>query len=194
MKAMFTGIIEERGVVVDIKHKQNLCILRVKVKKIQRGLKIGESVAVNGVCLTVTKIHQRILIFDIMRETILRTTLKDLRPRSGVNLERALKADSRFGGHFVTGHVDGVGVISGRLSRPNYVELIVQAPKDLLRYVVPKGSICLDGVSLTVGKVTKKIFSVYLIPYTFKVTTLGTKKLKNKVNIETDILARYVLK
>jgi len=191
---MFTGIIEERGRVIDIKTKQNLFVLRVKVSTIHRGLKVGKSMAVNGVCLTVTKISQHILSFDIMKETILRTTLKDLRPGDGVNLERALMANSRFDGHFVTGHVDGVGRVKEKIARPNYVELRIKASQGLLRYIVPKGSICVDGVSLTVGAVQRDSFSVHLIPYTRRVTTLGIKRLKDGVNIETDILAKYILR
>jgi riboflavin synthase len=190
---MFTGIVEEFATVVRLTQRPNLCVLEVKADKISRGTKAGESIAVNGVCLTATKIRQKTLTFDIMKATILSTTLKELRPKMRVNLERALKAGSRFGGHFVTGHVDGVGVIKKRIVGPNYVELEFFAPKEVLRFIVPKGSVAVDGVSLTVGKVKENFFSVYLIPYTLKVTTLGQKRANDSVNIETDILARYIL-
>ncbi len=190
---MFTGIVEETGRVIALKRRKNLCVLNLGVKKVGRDLRLGESLAVNGVCLTVTKKKRGAIDFDIMQETIASTTLRNLKPGDRVNLERALTAQSRFGGHFVTGHVDGQGMVSARVKKPNHVELRIKPPLDLLRYVVPKGSICLDGVSLTVGKVAKTEFSVYLIPYTLKETTLGKLKAGDKINIETDILAKYLL-
>jgi riboflavin synthase len=128
-----------------------------------------------------------------MKESLDKTTLSSLKPGDKVNLEQALKFGQRLGGHFVTGHVDDLGVISKKVLRPNYVEYQIKVPKAILRYIVPKGSITIDGISLTVGKVEKDHFSVYLIPYTLKVTNLGQKKVSDKVNIETDILAKYVL-
>lgn len=192
LQAMFTGIVEEIGIVEDVQRQKNLIILRVRTKKVLKGIKKGESLAVDGVCLTVTNIKKNILFFDIMRETLLQTTLGYLRPRDQVNLERALKAADRLSGHFVTGHVDSVGVIKKRISRPNYTELRISFKKQLRPYLVTKGSICVDGISLTVGKVAKDFFSVYLIPFTKKVTTLGFKKEGDKVNLETDILAKYL--
>ena len=129
-----------------------------------------------------------------MLETLRKTTLSQLRPGMPVNLERALKAGGRFDGHFVMGHVDDRGIIKKRIALPNYVEFQISVAPKLYRYLVPKGSVCVDGVSLTVGEVKKNYFSVYLIPHTLKVTTLGTKKEKDAVNIEADILARYILK
>lgn len=191
---MFAGIIEETGAVAEIISKKNLAVLKVRVKKVLRGTKEGASIAVDGVCLTVTNLHKDILSFDIMRETMLKTTLTDLKAKRLVNLERALKVGGRVNGHFVTGHVDGVGTIKEKIERPNYIELQINGVKDLMKYIVPKGSICLDGVSLTVGEVQKTNFTVYLIPFTEKMTTLGLKRKGDKINIETDILAKYVFK
>ncbi len=190
---MFTGIVEEQGVVEKIIKKKNLLTLILLAKKILKGIKTGDSIAVEGVCLTVTSKNQNHLTFDVMQETIQKTTLKDLKLKALVNLERALKKDDRLGGHFVTGHVDGIGIIKKKITRMNYVELYIAVAKDLKCLLVPKGSVCVDGVSLTVGKVGRDYFSIYLIPYTLKVTSLGSKKVSAKVNIETDILAKYVL-
>lgn len=191
---MFTGIIEEKGRVRKFVHRENLSTLTVEVRKVLPGTKAGDSVAVNGVCLTVSARRGKWLSFDLMRETLAVTTFKAIKPGDFVNLERAMKTDSRFGGHFVTGHIDGVARIVKIVTLLNYLEYRVNPPKQLRRYIVSKGSICLDGVSLTVGKVKKNIFSVYLIPLTLKVTTLGDKKDGDTLNIETDILARYLLR
>ncbi|MFA5088755.1 MAG: riboflavin synthase [Candidatus Omnitrophota bacterium] len=190
---MFSGIVEEKGVVRKIEKRQNLYVLSVRAGKIIRGIKAGDSVSVNGVCLTMTKVSGDILNFDLMKETILKTTFQYLRSGSEVNLERALRMSDRIGGHFVTGHVDGVGRIKKIVTLPNYVELQIAIDGDLDPYFVPKGSACIDGVSLTVGEVKRNYFSVYLIPYTLDVTTLGQKTVRDRVNIETDILAKYIL-
>ena len=190
---MFTGIIEEQGKVISLRRKTNLTVLELQAGTITRGLKLGESVAVNGVCLTVTKLKNKIISFDIMKETIERTTLKTLRPLSVVNLERALLPTARFSGHFVTGHVDGTGTIRQIIQLKHYVALQITIAPRLKKFLVPQGSVCIDGVSLTVGKVGKKDFTVHLIPFTLKVTNLGLKKTGDKVNIETDILAKYIL-
>ena len=149
--------------------------------------------AVDGACLTVRDIKDRVLVFDVMRETLLKTTLGTLKKGGRVNLERPLKANSRIDGHFVTGHVDGVATISNKITGKNYTEIWIALTQDTARYIVRKGSVCLDGVSLTVGKVTKKFFVAHLIPFTKNVTTLGEKAKGDKVNIETDILAKYML-
>lgn len=190
---MFTGIIEESGIVATLKPVKNLVTLKVKAKKVVKDLKPGDSVAVNGVCLTATQTKGGTIIFDLMKESLDKTTLGSLKPGDKVNLEPALKFGSRLGGHFVTGHVDDMGVIRKKVLRPNYAEYQISAAKDLLRYIVPKGSVTIDGISLTVGKVAKNYFTVYLIPYTLAVTTLGEKQVSDKVNVETDILAKYVL-
>ena len=160
---------------------------------IQNDLALGDSIAVNGVCLTVTNVREDILTFDIMRETLIKTNLGTLQPKSRVNLERALKANGRIDGHFVSGHVDDLGRIIARITGENYTELRIGIKKSLMKYIAPKGSVCLDGVSLTIGEVKKTYFSVYLIPFTLEVTTLGAMKKGDKVNIETDILAKYIL-
>jgi len=190
---MFNGIIEEIGVVEQINFKKNLSILKVRAQKISKGVKPGASIAVDGTCLTVTGAKSNVLTFDIMRESLLATTLGSLKKKTKVNLERALKANGRIDGHFVTGHVDTIGVIKKKVIQTNYIELRIELTKDVKRAIVPKGSICLDGVSLTIGEVKKLYFSVYLIPFTKQATTLGSKKKGDKVNIETDVLAKYVL-
>jgi riboflavin synthase len=191
---MFTGIVEELGQVAGIVHTKNLAVLMVKTRKILKGTKIGDSVAINGVCLTVTEKKRDCLSFDIMLETLRCTTLGGLAIKDYVNLERALKAGDRLSGHFVTGHVDCISKIYGRVQTKNYTELKFTIPRNLRKYIVPKGSICIDGVSLTVGAVTPDGFSVYLIPFTSNITTLGEKQTGDQVNVEVDILAKYILK
>ncbi|MCA9408659.1 MAG: riboflavin synthase [Candidatus Omnitrophica bacterium] len=190
---MFTGIVEELGIVKNLKQLKNLSILTVAAKKTLRGVKQGDSVAVNGVCLTAIKITKTQLQFDMMKETLEKTTLGRLKLDEYVNLERALKASDRLGGHFVTGHVDEIAVIKDVIKQKNYTEIKITFPKKLKKYIVKKGSICVDGVSLTVGSVGQNVFSVYLIPFTQEVTTFGLKRKGDKVNIEIDILARYIL-
>ncbi len=189
---MFSGIIEEKGVVLGIESRKDLSSLKVKGQKTVRRARAGDSIAVNGVCLTVTAVRDGVFSFDLMRETLLKTSLGKVQKGDAVNLERALKVGGRLSGHFVTGHVDAVAPVQERIETENYLELRVRLPKGLARYIVPKGSVCLDGVSLTVGAVTKTHFSVYLIPFTKDVTTLGDKRKGDTVNIEVDILARYV--
>jgi riboflavin synthase len=190
---MFTGIIEEQGQIQSIAHQKNLSVLKVRVKKLVRGTKKGDSIAMNGVCLTVTNIQKNILSFDVMQETLDKTNLGELKPNALVNLEGAMKLGDRLHGHIVTGHVDCVGEIWERIARKNYVEFKIKFNPLIRPYIVPKGSICIDGVSLTVGAVQRHHFSIYLIPFTLKITTLGLKKAKDKVNIEADILAKYIL-
>lgn len=190
---MFTGLIEEQGRVEGLEKKSNLFVLKISAPEIFKGTKLGDSVSIDGVCLTVVDIKKpRNLSFEMMKETIKKTTLQDLKSGSFVNLERALKAGSRLGGHFVTGHADGVGTIQKIVKQKKYVEFRISLDKNLKRFLVPKGSVAIDGVSLTVGKVNSKFFSIYLIPYTLKLTTLGIKKEGDRVNIETDVLAKYV--
>lgn len=191
---MFTGIIEEQGTVKELIRRENLFVLRIKADRIIPGIKNGDSVAINGCCLTVTGRKGKVLSFDMMRETLEATTLGDLQSGNSVNLERAMKADGRFGGHFVTGHVDGVGLIKKIIKLPNYVEFVISSPKKLMRFLVAKGSVTLDGISLTVGRVSQQSFTVYLIPATLRITTFGDKNIGDRLNIETDILARYLLR
>ncbi len=190
---MFTGIVEEMGRVASLTKQKNLAVLNIKARKVIKGIKKGDSIAVNGVCLTVTSLKSGVLTFDLMKETLVTSALKNLKKDSAVNLERALKVDDRLSGHVVTGHIDGAAKVLNVIKKENYIELILSLDKNLKRYIVAKGSVCLDGVSLTVGKVSAKVFSVYLIPFTHKVTTLGTKKVGDLVNVEADVLAKYVL-
>jgi len=190
---MFTGIIEETGTVTQVDAKKNLAVLKIRAKSVLKGMKKGDSLLVEGVCLTATNILKGIVTFDVMRETMLKTTLGKLKAKSKVNLELALKASGRFNGHFVTGHIDDVGIVRKRITQKNNIELQISVPQKFLKYIVPKGSICLDGISLTVGQVQKNYFSVYIIPFTDKNTTLGFKKKGDCVNIETDLLAKYIL-
>ncbi len=190
---MFTGIIEQLGKVRSIEAKKNLIVYEVDCGKLAKQIKVGDSVAINGVCLTVTRKKGNAVSFDLMRETIEKTSLKQIKAGSGVNMELALRANGRLGGHFVTGHVDEVGVITSIEREPNWVAMTVAVSKEAIRHLVHKGSVALDGISLTVGKVTKKDFCVYLIPYTLEVTNLSAKKKGDLLNIETDILAKYIL-
>ncbi len=191
---MFTGLIEEQGRVELLERKRNFFVLKISAPKILKGTKIGDSISIDGVCLTVVQIKKPwSLNFEMMKETLEKTTLQNLKRRSLVNLERALKAGNRLGGHFVSGHVDGVGTIQKIIKEKNYVEFRISSNKNLKRFLVPKGSVAIDGVSLTIGNVNSKSFSIYLIPYTLKLTTLGIKKEGDRVNIETDLLAKYIL-
>ncbi|NTV28494.1 MAG: riboflavin synthase [Candidatus Omnitrophica bacterium] len=191
---MFTGIVEVTGRVKSVEKRENLFVLSVVKPKAFTDVRKGDSIAVDGVCLTVTSFKGGCFHFDLMKETLDATTLRNLKPGSAVNLERAMKAEARIGGHFVTGHVDAVGCIRDIRTLPNYVEYRLTVPRDLMRYLVPKGSVAIDGVSLTVGEVKRDWFAVYFIPHTLEVTTIGLKKAGGEVNIETDLLAKYILK
>jgi len=191
---MFTGITENIGQVTKVTRKPNLATIAINAGAMASGVKRGESLSVDGVCLSVTRKSRNILAFDVMKETLDRTTLGTLSAKDKVNLERALKVRDRLNGHFVTGHIDGIGRIKNIIRDANYCEFKIQAPNPLMRFIAPKGSICIDGISLTVGRVGKNYFSFYLIPYTQKGTTLGHKRIGQSVNIETDILAKYILR
>jgi riboflavin synthase len=195
---MFTGIIEETGVVRSIRPAAKSIRLTVQVATIAQGLKIGDSVAVNGCCLTAVKVSSRggrkLLEFDLLRETWRRTNLQFAPPGSAVNLERSLRADGRLDGHFVTGHVDGVGRIARWERSGQDYALDVAAPAEVMRYVVIKGSIAVDGISLTVADVSKKSFRVWIIPHTYDVTALRERRSGDAVNLEADILAKYAEK
>ena len=193
---MFTGIVEETGVVASIRSTTKAIQLTVRAKVCARGLQRGDSVAVNGCCLTVVKLTARasgkLLQFDLLRETWERTNLQFVRAGSLVNLERPLRADGRLDGHFVTGHIDGTGRIAQleRTGQDRRLEII--APPAVLRYVVFKGSIAVDGISLTVAAVGKKSFRVWIIPHTWNVTALRERQTGDAVNLEADILGKYV--
>jgi riboflavin synthase len=195
---MFTGIIEETGVVERVRESANAIRLAVRARVCARGTKGGDSIAVNGCCLTVAKLQRTrggaVLHFDLLRETWTRTNLQFAQCGSVVNLERSLVANGRLGGHFVTGHIDGVGKISRWERAAGDHVLDIAAPRDVLRYVVFKGSIAVDGISLTVANVSPRRFRIWIIPHTFEVTALRERKVGDAVNLEADILGKYVKK
>lgn len=187
---MFTGIIEETGKIQKVIQKPMRLGIDVEVDQVAQGTKIGDSIAVDGVCLTVVRINKNILSFEAIPETVKTTTLSGSCPGQRVNLERALKVGDRLGGHFVTGHVDGTGVIRSKKLTKGNVEFVIGAPVSFLKYLLPKGSVAVDGISLTVVRAGRGSFSIYMIPHTAKVTSLGSKHSGQKVNIELDILAK----
>ena len=191
---MFTGLIEEVGVLRSIRRGAHSSVLSIRARGILSDLNIGDSVAVNGVCLTATTVDSGGFTADVMHETLNRSSLSALVAGSKVNLERALPAGGRLGGHIVSGHIDGTGVITARQRDDNAVWYTVSASPYLLRYIVEKGSIAVDGISLTVAGVTERDFSVSVIPHTAAVTILGDKGPGDTVNLETDSIGKYVEK
>ena len=191
---MFTGIIEEIGVVQSVKKGEISSVLTIQAKKVLEGTKIGDSIAANGVCLTVTGLGKETYEMDVMAETLRRSNLGSLKPGGRVNLERAVKLGGRLGGHIVSGHIDGTGVIKKFRKEDNAVWLTVSAEDSLLHYIVEKGSIAIDGVSLTVAEITERDFSVSIIPHTGEETVLLKKKAGDTVNLECDIIGKYVEK
>ena len=194
---MFTGIIEGVGKIEKISHNtknRSAFQMIVNLGKHSKGLKVGQSVALNGVCLSTTKISKNKCHFEMIDETIKKTDLGNLVKGSKVNIERSLKVGDRMEGHFVLGHVDGVGIINKIEKKPKEVKIWFEVPKKLSKFVVKKGSIAIDGISLTVVDVIKNKASVCLIPHTMKVTNFQSKKIGDKINIETDVLGKYILK
>lgn len=191
---MFTGIIEEIGRIDRVQRGLNSIILSVQARKIFNDLQLGDSVAVNGVCLTVTSIGRSIFTADIMPETLNRSSLSDLKTGSLVNLERAMPVNGRFGGHIVSGHIDGIGEIIRKQKDDIAHWYSIKADETVLKYIVEKGSIAIDGISLTIGQVAKDNFSISVIPHTAKETTLFTKVIGDTVNLENDIIGKYVEK
>ena len=193
---MFTGIIVGEGKITKLaKPKSRSAIqMTVDLGKYAKGLKIGQSVAINGVCLSATKISGKKCIFEMIDETIKKTDLGNVRTGSTVNIERSLKIGDRLEGHFVLGHIDGVAALTKIEKKPKEVKFWFKVPKKLVKYVVKKGSIALDGISLTIVDVKKDLASVCLIPHTIKVTNFKSKKIGDKLNIETDILGKYIKK
>ena len=189
---MFTGIIEEMGKVAGLSVKEPSGEIKIAARKVLEGTKIGDSIAVNGVCLTVTKLGVDFFCADIMAETFRRSSLKQLQNGNYVNLERAMAADGRFGGHIVSGHIDGVGEIVSQTKEGNAVWVKIKTPPEILRLIVLKGSICIDGISLTVAKLENDNFSVSIIPHTGGETTLLGKKPGELVNLENDVVGKYV--
>ena len=191
---MFTGIIETIGSVVSASPKAGGMTLGVRLEMVAEGTKLGDSIAVNGVCLTVTALSGEIAQFDVGGESLSRTTLKTIRTGGRVNLERAMPAGGRFGGHVVQGHIDGVGKIVSIQKQGDFAVFTVEPPKELLDEIIVKGSIALDGISLTVASIAGTTFSTAIIPETLSRTLWGQSKIGDAVNIETDILIKAVRK
>lgn len=191
---MFTGIIEEVGTVSNINKTTKQSRLTVSANLVLENLKIGDSIAVNGVCLTVINFDQKRFCVDVMNETIQRTAYSQLKVNSHVNLERAMQLNGRLGGHLVSGHVDGTGTIIQIKKDLNATRYTIQTTPVLLKYIVEKGSIAIDGISLTVVGVNESSFDVSLIPHTMQVTTMAYKKVNDLVNLENDLIAKYVEK
>jgi riboflavin synthase len=195
---MFTGIVEEAGTIAKIRPTARSIQMSIRMKRCGKGLKVGDSVAVNGCCLTAVKLTRRgqvtVAQFDLLQESWKRTNFQDAQPGSRVNLERSLRANGELGGHFVTGHVDGLGKIA-RWERAGQDHVLdIAAPRDVTRYIVFKGSVAVDGISLTVAAVIRGGFRIWIIPHTFDVTNLCERKVGDRINLEGDIIGKYVEK
>ena len=187
---MFSGIVEELGRVKNISRRGKVILLTIEANKVLQDSSIGDSIAVNGCCLTIVEKEKTALSFEMMAETAKTTNLGRLKISDKVNLERSLKVGDRLSGHFVLGHVDCLGIIRSKGYRQDNLAFDISAPREFFKFVLPKGSVSLDGISLTIGGKSPGLFSVYLIPHTLKNTTLGFKGPSDKVNIEFDILAK----
>lgn len=191
---MFTGLIEAICTVKSVRRSGGSMQLTIDLGKLADGCRIGDSIAVKGACLTITALNGNLATFDISSETLVKSNMGELKPSSQVNVERAIKADSRFGGHFVQGHIDGTATIKSIEKQDQFANIKFAADKELLDNMIVKGSVAVDGISLTVVDITENSFSVALIPETLKKTTLSTAKIGNVVNIETDIVVKTVKK
>lgn len=191
-EALFTGIIEEMGEVLGIKRTGSSAKIQIRAKRVLDGTKTGDSIAVNGVCLTVTEMRGPVFSADVMPETLVRSSLGHLKAQSRVNLERAMAADGRFGAHIVSGHIDGTGTIGQITKEGNAVRYRIAAEPGIMRGIVEKGSIAIDGISLTVTMVQAGQFEVSVIPHTLSETTLAHKKQGEIVNLENDVIGKYV--
>lgn len=191
---MFTGIIEEVGKIEKLSRNGDSIRLSIHADKVLEDVKQGDSIAVNGICLTVTSFTGALFTADVMHETLNRTALAKAKAGTLVNLERAMRAGDRFGGHIVAGHIDGTGTITGIRKDSNAVWFTISAEPKILRYIIEKGSIAIDGISLTVASVCKNNFSVSVIPHTLSHTVLSTKKVCDMVNLENDCIGKYVEK
>lgn len=189
---MFTGIIEEIGQIERVRKDSHISKITIRADKIMEDMHLGDSIAVNGICLTVTEFSGSLFTVDVMNETWNRTALYGLGRGSFVNLERALSLTSRLGGHIVSGHIDGTGVIRAMTRDSNAVWYRIETTGEILGGIVEKGSIAIDGISLTVAKVGKKDFSVSVIPHTLEQTVLKNKRIGDKVNLENDVIGKYV--
>ena len=194
VRNIFTGIIEELGVVKSIAINGASGCITIKAKKVLEGTQLGDSIAVNGTCLTVTSINSDGFSADVMAETVKRTSLSQVGKGDLVNLERAMILNGRFGGHIVSGHIDGTGTITKYTKEENAIWVTIKAPDEILDLIVEKGSICIDGISLTVATVSDQDFQVSIIPHTAKETTLIHKKVGSLVNLENDIVGKYIKK
>ncbi|MBC2580820.1 riboflavin synthase [Clostridium sp. DJ247] len=191
---MFTGLVEEIGKVQSVLKSTKSAKITIKASKVLEEVNLGDSISTNGVCLTVTEFGTGCFTVDVMAETMRRSNLKELSSGDEINLERALKLGDRLGGHIVSGHIDGTGTIINFENEDNAVWITIEASQDILKYIVEKGSIAIDGVSLTVAYVNNKVFKVSIIPHTKEVTTLLKKKVGCEVNLECDMLGKYVEK
>ena len=191
---MFTGIVEEIGIIKNIRRSTKSSVLTIEGEVIFDDLKLGDSVAVNGVCLTVTTINKNTITADVMFETLNRSSLGTLNIGSKVNLERAMSANGRFGGHIVSGHIDGTGKIINKKKVDNAILYYVSADKKILNLIIEKGSIAIDGISLTIVEITNSYFSVSIIPHTLSNTILTQKNIGDIVNLENDCIGKYVKK
>lgn len=191
---MFTGLIEEVGTIQNVRRGARSCVLTIGCKKVLEGSQIGDSIAVNGVCLTVTNMGGSYYTADVMAETMNRSSLGQLSTGASVNLERAMPANGRFGGHIVSGHIDGTGTVQSIEPDDNAIWYTIAAKPNLLRYIVEKGSITIDGISLTVAYVDEHCFKVSIIPHTQQVTALHDRGVGDIVNLECDIIGKYVEK
>ena len=191
---MFTGLVEELGKIKSITKGTKSARLTIEGHVVLQDVKLGDSIAVNGTCLTVVEYTQRSFTADVMPETVRSTVLAELKPGDVVNLERTLRLGDRLGGHIVSGHVDGVGVIRSKERSDNAIVVTIEAPPEVMRYIIAKGSIAIDGTSLTIVDYGTDWFSVSLIPHTASLTTVGLKETGSKVNLEADVLGKYVAK
>jgi riboflavin synthase len=189
---MFTGIIEEIGTIRSIKWGNRSAVIRIRANRILEDMKKGDSINTDGACLTVISVEKDEFLADVMAETMRKTNLQYLKAGSDVNLERALKMNDRLGGHLVSGHIDGTGTITSYVKEDNAIWVNISADAELVKYIIKKGSIAIDGISLTIADLTETDFSVSLIPYTINDTTLAKKKKGDLVNLECDIVGKYI--
>lgn len=190
---MFTGIIEDLGVVESVKMGRQSMELTIRSEKIVEDVHLGDSIAVNGVCLTVTSFTKNTFTVDVMPETVKASSIQLLKSGSPVNLERAMSAQGRFGGHFVSGHIDGVGTIVKKERKENAVYFTIQLEEGLSRYCIPRGSVAIDGTSLTIFAIAGNLLTISLIPLTFQDTIIGQKNVGDVVNIENDMIGKYIV-
>lgn len=191
-RTMFTGIVKEVGIVKSLHRRGRSAELKLEVGELAEDVKIGDSVMVDGVCLTATELNEHLVCFDVGTETLSKTTLGDLRKNDPVNIELAMRPDDRFGGHFVSGHIDGTGTISAIDPRPGETRFSIRVSSELRELMIPKGSVAVDGVSLTIAKLGPAFFEASLIPHTLASTTLDKKHSGDRVNIECDMIGKWV--